>query len=326
MERLVEKVINLNYNDIENYKFPIDEFIGLKVIKNNVKYEFLLKLTDINKLICFGSGAVRRVGPGSIEPPVFNRYSWNVYFEESLIFYNDPTRYLNDEITIGWCVGTENDYYLETIADIIEKIVKSYNSIFEKQMKNSDILFTGSSGGGFTSIMLATMIKGSKVLVDNSQLFIKNYHDFLVDRLKKASFGELSDEIIFNEYGYRLDVLKMFKKQEYIPRIRYYVNINSDTDINDHCMPFIKGLEELHYYTEENKIEIIIYSGDSGHHPMNNADTIENIRNMLYGDYEHVKENIRLNNIVNKYKSRKIVKFANKLIKIKNSFLKIFHN
>lgn len=93
MKRLVDNIIKLDIHELNTFNFPKNEFFGLEIIKDDVKYEFLIKFsTESEKLICFGSGAVSRKGPEAIDPPVFNRYSWNKEFKESLIYYNDPTR------------------------------------------------------------------------------------------------------------------------------------------------------------------------------------------------------------------------------------------
>ncbi|RBQ23052.1 hypothetical protein ALNOE001_11750 [Candidatus Methanobinarius endosymbioticus] len=80
--------------------------------------------------------------------------------------------YIDESIGVGWCLRTEDNYYLEIIAKIIEKIVKRIN------VKNEDILFFGSSAGGFTSVILGTMFKNSYVAVNNPQIDLKKYHHY----------------------------------------------------------------------------------------------------------------------------------------------------
>ena len=49
----------LNMDELEYAKFPLDELFSLEVNNNNVKYEFIIRFSSINKnLICFGSGAI----------------------------------------------------------------------------------------------------------------------------------------------------------------------------------------------------------------------------------------------------------------------------
>ena len=166
MKNLVDKVIELDYDDVENYNFPLDEPFGLEIIHNGIIYDFIINLSSSNKnLICFGSGHNGRNMRNSknelIAPPFLNRWSYYKYFDESVIAYADPTFFRDEKITLGWYVGG-SEWYLKTISKIIENICINQN------IQHNNILFYGSSGGGFVSIALATLIKESKALVNNS--------------------------------------------------------------------------------------------------------------------------------------------------------------
>ena len=134
----------------------------MEVNYNNVKYEFLVRFSNTNKnLICPGSGAY---DPKKISPPIYNRYTWQNEFEESVIYYNDPTlynipksplKYNIPRLPLGWGIGKHDEWYISVVADII-RILALKNNI-----KSENILFFGSSGGGFTSIILASLIKNS---------------------------------------------------------------------------------------------------------------------------------------------------------------------
>ncbi|KZX16124.1 hypothetical protein MBCUT_09900 [Methanobrevibacter cuticularis] len=322
MNRFVDKIISLELDEIEKYSFPRDELFGLKIIENGVKYEFLIKLSSYNNnLICFGSGAYKNSGPKATYPPIFNRWSWNKDFEESVLFYNDPTLYLNNEVKLGWGVGFKEDYYLEIISKIIKLFAKGNN------ISNNDILFYGSSGGGFTSIILATLIKKSKVFVNNSQLILKNYyHKNVYKRMIKACFGDLDIDTIYEKYGYRLSVLEMFKKEKYVPSIVYYVNSESKQDIINQCIPFVEGFLELPFLKD--KVEIIFYTNNqrNKHNPLSNKKTIEIIKkvskeNLCNNKNENPKnpstnENAISKKKIKKYISRKLIN-RGKLLKIK---------
>ena len=164
--------IHLKIDEIEDFKFPQDKDFKLKVTHNNVEYDFVVKLSSRNKnLIAFGSGAFSRDRTTSsgklIKPPYIHRWSWHKYFDESFIAYADPMFYLDDELTLGWYVG-EKDWYLEIISKIIEKICINQNS------SHNNILFFGSSGGGFSSIGLSCLIKDSKALVNISSISVRD--------------------------------------------------------------------------------------------------------------------------------------------------------
>lgn len=80
---ITDNIIRLSINEIKDFDFPKDELFLLEIIEKGVKYEFLINLSSSNdNLICFGSGGRKK----SLKPPIFQRYSWRKYFDESLIF------------------------------------------------------------------------------------------------------------------------------------------------------------------------------------------------------------------------------------------------
>lgn len=276
-------------NEIDDYDFPLNELLGIEVNYSGIKFEFISHFTDNPNLICFGSGSSSRSQKTSegrlIKPPFFRRWSWYKFFDENFIAYADPMFYLDEEIILGWYIGDKDTWYLEIISIIIEKIAKN------REIANNNILFYGSSGGGFSSIELGTLIQDTKVLVNNTQFNVLNYHSWAIKKLfdvLKNSFVGMSDDEIMNSISYRLNCIDLFKKEKYVPSITYYVNANSEIDLNDHCMPFLNELLENHYF--KNDFNIHFYHDNNGHNPLDNDKSIELIREFaksnLYQDNE----------------------------------------
>ena len=287
-DNLSNTEIHLKIDEIEDFKFPQDKDFKLKVTHNNIEYDFIIKLSSRNKnLIAFGSGAFSRDRTTSsgklIKPPYIHRWSWYKYFDESFIAYADPMFYLDDELTLGWYVG-EKDWYLEIISIIIKKICINQN------IADENILFFGSSGGGFSSIGLACLIKDSKALVNISSFSVKdisqNHYDNLMNVLKREL--NLSEEEIIEKINHRLDIIELFKYEHYVPPISYYINYNSKLDLNDRCMPFLNKILELDEFNNDLSIHFYHDSDETsgGHVPMSNKETINIIklysRNNLY--------------------------------------------
>ena len=96
--------VQLDYNDLDSYNFVLDEPFKLEVDYDNVKYDFVVRFSSINKnLICCGPGAHERNQTTSdgilIFPPYFDRWSWYKYFDDSFIAFSDPVFYYDDEIS-----------------------------------------------------------------------------------------------------------------------------------------------------------------------------------------------------------------------------------
>ena len=216
MEDMVDTVIKLKLDEIEMYDFPLDEVFGLEVNHDNVRYCFIIKLASNNKnLLCFGPGAFLRNQKTSdgklITPPFFTRWKWHMYFKESFISYADPIFLYDEKIKVGWFVGTKDTWYLEVVSEIIKKIA------INQQIKNSNMLFYSSSAGGFTSIELGTLIKGSKVIVDNTQFNVLHYRKVHVDtlfELLQKEFPDMTRPEIEEHLKCRLDTIELFKKRK----------------------------------------------------------------------------------------------------------------
>ena len=273
----------LDIDDLESFEFPFDDFFYLVVKHKSVKYQFLVRLASSNRnLICFGSGAYV---PERLTPPIFRRHSWQDQFEESVIYYNDPTLYVDPDIRIGWGVGKNDEWYIPVINDIILKLAG------KNDIKAEDILFFGSSGGGFTAIILSTLIKNSEVMVNNPQLFLCNYQQGHFNQMIKSCFDEQDLDTIFKKYGYRFDVLEIFRREKHIPKIIYLVNTDSEPDINNQLLPFIKGLDSFEEFDDQ--VKILLYKTEGGHQGIYDMDkTISLIKNHFQDDEKVQRDSI----------------------------------
>lgn len=308
-----------NMEELKLAQFPLDELFSLQVNHNNVKYEFLVRFSSINKnLICFGSGSYDPKRE-NISPPIYRRHSWQKEFEESVIYYNDPTLYNDPNLTLGWGVGKNEEWYLPVIADIIRILAK------KNGIEHENILFFGSSGGGFTAIILSTFIKNSTVMVNNPQILLTKWKGLFNTMIEKC-FENMDLETILKEYGYRFDVIELFKCEKYMPKITYIVNIDSKDDILNHFTHFINSLASFEYFDEQ--VNILIYQDERGHDGIYDTQkTIKMIKNHFNVNYPPIMKSIELiNNELNVSTNKVIkiifdkpVKAGNNWIELKNS-------
>ena len=280
VNNILDNIITIDFDEIDEFKFPIDIPFELHVNYKNIIYCLIIRFSSKNKnLICFGPGAHARNSKNSkgelVKPPYFDRWSWYKYFDESFIAYADPIFLYDPKITLGWFVGDEHQWYLETLYLIIKKLSK------QQKILNENILFYGSSGGGFVSIGLGTLMKGSKVLINNSQFFIMNYDKYHIEnlmRLLKQSFNENSTEIIVDMIKYRLNVVELFKKEKYIPKITYYLNLESNTDFNNQYLPLVNELSKLDFYKNQLNVKFYKENKDNPHEPLETKKTLKIIK------------------------------------------------
>lgn len=308
--KIAEKIINVEYQDLESLEFPIDMPFELIVNLNNVKYEFYVHLkSNSNKLIALGSGLIPVDYMKRFEnKPFYTRWTWN--YNESYLCYNDPSRYLNKRIRGGWGVGTENDYYLENIKNIILKICDKLNIL------NENILFYGSSMGGFMSLMLATMVKQSTALADIPQLNLIHikYH---WDDFKEFSFKNRSDEYIIKNYGYRFNFIEMMKKEKYVPNAFLVLNYTFPDDAKIHYKQFFsEELCEVPFNEVSNNLKIIINGKNKGHEPLSIKDSIYLVNAIL--NKNEIKNHIKEYSSYTQNENDDLLKYLTSRIDIKN--------
>ena len=279
MNKIIDNIISLKLEDIETYDFPQDQPFGLEIIENNALFYLIIKFSSTNKnFICMNPGAFDRdryTSDGElIEPPYFSRWSWYRYFDESVIISADPMIFRDKDIKIGWMIGEKNQWYVETLSTIIKKLAINQNVLAD------NILFFGSSGGGFVSICLATLIKNSKILVNNSQLSIPRYSEIFLNKsldVVLPTFEGLTKEEIIDQYSYRLILTELFERENYAPHITYYVNVKSTPDIKKQALPFIREHVVQKPFKE---LDIVFYSEEKEkpHNPLPNKETINIIK------------------------------------------------
>lgn len=266
---------SIEIKDFEPFILPnTEEPFLLTINKENVKFDFLIRRNLNNpKAIVFGSGAYN--AQSERKPPIFQRHKWMEEFNETLIYYNDPTLYLG-EINIGWGFGFEDRHYLPEVAELIVSLLKKCDILLEKT------LLYGSSAGGFMSLMLGGYLKKAKVLVNNPQTIVWNYYDRHVNSMFSSAHPTLTREEIINRYPERLEVIHLYNLLNNVPSITYLQNVSSKRDITHHLNPFIEGLEKLDENNFQSELEIHLYSDkERGHEPLRKSDTLKNIKREL---------------------------------------------
>lgn len=271
MKKLPYPVEKIDYYDLENYKIKENLLYILEVKKDNVKYEYLINRKKNNdKLIVFNNGAI---AGGNVKVPIFQRHSWANMIETSSVFCMDPTLYVND-LSVGWGVGKNEDYYLENSSLILKTIIQKMNIELE------DTVIYGTSAGGFLSIIMGIYLKGAKVVADNTQLDVSNWAFIsAVDYVMEYCFDNIGTAL---KYPERFSVVEAFTKHNYVPKIYLHVNLCSKVDNSMQLAPFLERIENMKNVTEYNNIEIILhYEEKKGHDGLSQDEAIEFLYKVL---------------------------------------------
>ncbi|WP_404329949.1 heparinase II/III family protein [Mesobacillus maritimus] len=259
--------IKANISDIDNLEFTFDSPYFLTVTWEDVNFDFYISLKSTsNKIMFFGNGAY---DSEKMSLPVFQRHSWANEINESVIVYNDPTLYLG-KMNLGWGQGTTERFYIKDLSQIITKLISHLG------IDNTNVLFYGSSAGGFQSLYLAGLIRGSKALVNNPQTAVHKYYPSHVKKMYSYSYPGLEQSNIEDKYIERLDVAEFYKSINYIPDIYYLQNLACKHDVQNHLLPFQNSLEKLRGKVDISRIRFEYYHNEEqGHNPLDKSVTLK---------------------------------------------------
>lgn len=157
----------------------VDEFLnsgsvpdGLITIANGTQPMDVLNINagSDTTIVCFHGAAEREIRlPWHIAQGVTSSTGMN------RIFLSDPTLYKSKELGLSWYAGSlETPRLQEILAGIVAKIVESTGG--------TNLIFFGSSGGGFASLEMSRRFPGSLALTMNPQTSLGKYFPTAIGR------------------------------------------------------------------------------------------------------------------------------------------------
>lgn len=289
-----------------------------------MNYEFIIDINNnFDKVIIFGSGALPKSNIEKFKGhPVFHRISWD--YNHSQIYYNDPTRKLSDELTGGWGLGTQETWYLENISKIIKIIADNYFEYENPNNKYNNLIFYGSSMGGYMSLQLSILVKNSISIAEMPQFNLYNWKYWPI--LKRTIFYDLTQKEIEEQFSHRLKIIDLINREKYIPNTYLILDCSVQSDFENQYNDFFNHLNELPYEDNNNinKIKIRIDGKNIGHEQLdyiNSYESIEKICMLL--DYDKgvnkrdISQNFKYHQLLLKNQSL-LLKYTNARIDIKN--------
>ena len=216
-------------NDIDTINFEKGEYHY--IYKD---FDFLYKNQGKENLVVLFHGSVRFKSPRRV---IFRGYNYD--FENAdVLCISDYLIKSNDDLFLSWYLSTDKHNCLEIYTEIINRILtqKLYNKI----------IFTGTSGGGYPSLIFGSIFKAYS-LISNSQIYLDNYIYF--DEIIKLLNVE-NDDIEYDIEKFILDNGPPLKTI-------LYTNIRDGNHYNNHSIPFKNFMKEKF----PNKIETCFFKG-----------------------------------------------------------------
>lgn len=258
-----------NINELETVRIKTDRKVEIHFTSENMTYCFMIRLKrSCKKLLVLSNGAI---DPSKKTPPVFMRNKWSDDFKSSHIFLDDPTIHKNG-LKIGWGQGVEGEFALEVYNEIISILVKRLS------VEDENVFYYGSSAGGFTSLLLASMHKQSKAIVNNPQTNVIKYAENFAVPLIESVYGSV--DYAYENYSHRLDVIEAFKYYENTPKILYIQNRLCKSDMVRHYTPFMQKMnkEKLNF---EQLQSFLYHNKKAGHNPLGKDETVKIINSTM---------------------------------------------
>lgn len=246
----------------------------LKIYQGDTDFYYKVHLKENNdKLIVFSNGAV---DPKKATPPVFMRSRWYESFESNCVYIDDRTIHHNN-LRIGWGVGTKENHYLKVYIVFIKKLAALLD------ITRQDIMYFGSSAGGFMSMAMASMHKGTFAVVNNPQTYVNRYLKIYRRALYRTIFPGMTEIEILKAYSNRLSLVNIFSRNKNVPKVFYLQNRLCAGDMKNHVTPFFESLDK--YNLNSKNINLILYNNKlAGHQPADQQATINYVNNILKND------------------------------------------
>lgn len=237
----------------------------------------LVRKVGATKLVIFANGAID-LAKGKDFREIFQRRTWARGIDAHCLFFSDETTDITKDIRIGWGQGTEDHYYLASVARAVRDVSERLGI-----QTGSKRFYYGSSAGGFQALMLGAMDEGSTVITNNPQTVWTEYDfDVPVQRVLDSAYGGKTRDEVMELYPERVSAVRAFLHHQNVPRIHYLVNAASAQDIDVALPGLLNGIGELGDLLSEPSLSVHYYwDRKLKHDPLLKQATIKLINRFL---------------------------------------------
>ncbi|GAB2581317.1 hypothetical protein [Nitrincola alkalisediminis] len=222
------------------------------------------------KIIFFFPGAYDR-SKGDVQ---FQRNSWFPdYIEKySCVFFDDPTIDENNNLTIGWFQGDRSNA-LCCASQLVSKIVK------DSGLSNKDVVFFGSSAGGFVSLKMSNIYTESTVVAINPQIYLNKFYPRLYSAMIDICYPDQveNDNDIIERISYSPELTGRYGKVFIIQNKSDTFHLVNHVGVLQKRFNFFRVFDVTSFqegFKSENSFNIVFYDDAVlGHNPPSRYDT-----------------------------------------------------
>jgi glycosyltransferase involved in cell wall biosynthesis len=251
------------------------------ILESGTEFNFYLNFTKNSKLLIGFTGAIDRT------KPIYNfhRFSWSEDMDYSFMSVLDPTIQEENNLEIGWFQGKYNSYPLLKFVTLLKKLFK------ENNISEEEVMFFGSSAGGFVSLQMANFFPKSKIVVINPQIYIYKYYQSKYEELRKYAYPKLTNADIQNQFANRVSINIDFSQR--VAPVYYYQNREDKHHFVNHLEKYLETLDEKivnrttigNQLIENKKLHVVEYSDPvKKHTPPNKTETLRILEQAFNGE------------------------------------------
>ena len=186
----------------------------------------------------------------------FPRWSYSEIFHGSFLGIDDPMAYIHNDLPISWYYGTKECSYINICVKLVKIICDKL------QIPYNDVIFIGSSGGGYTALYAATLLEKSLSISLNPQLTISKYYNSPIKIFQKKTGIFLEDPDPFN----RNNLIKQVKEHSSSHHV-IICNAQDTLHFEQHFLPFAQSFGANIRYGLTPCQNILFWTYDSWAHP-----------------------------------------------------------
>lgn len=150
------------------------------------------------------------------------------------LYFSDSSLFQSKSIPLAWYVGNSAQDLAADIAETIKVVAETAGY--------SNVLITGSSGGGFASLAISRKIPGSVSVCFSPQTRIGDYYRNTVGTFRNVCFPDFkSYEDVEIKHPERVNLRHLYATTPDVNYVRYVQNTNDKAHFAKHYTPFAEA-------------------------------------------------------------------------------------
>lgn len=183
---------------------------------------------SVDRLFVFFSGAAdRRI----FTLPVFHRWSWHNQFPGHALYISDPTLKKTLNLSLGWYIGDRSFDINPGMREIFLSVANNLG------ISEENIIFYGSSGGGFAALRALSELPKATAIVINPQTRLSSFVGDSLSKYLSVFFPGLSVSDFSEQFSERNQITHFAEKIRY-SRIIYAQCVEDDHHMSKHLTEF----------------------------------------------------------------------------------------